>query len=61
MVAMFLLWEWPAMAAFLRAGFTMCLKPGDLLSACRCDLSLQSDRLDSAGEAVLSIPALETC
>ena len=45
------------MAALLLAGFTMFLRPGELLTARRCDLSLPSDRLEREGDAFLSIPA----
>eukprot|EP00959_Pyramimonas_sp_CCMP1952_P039933 834904-Pyramimonas_sp.AAC.1 len=56
MVAVCFTWDWPVMAALLLAGFTMSLKPDELLSARRCDLLLPSDCLESSGNAWMTIP-----
>ena len=60
MVAMCLVWDWPVMAALLMAGFTMLLRPGELLTARRSDLTLPRDRSDSSGDAFLSIPTSQS-
>ena len=57
MVGLCRVWGWPVMAALLLAGFTMFLRPGELLTARRCDRSLPSGRLEREGDAFLSIPA----
>jgi hypothetical protein len=61
MVSLCLLWEWPEMAALVLAGFTMSLRPGEILHAKRCDLSLPCDRLEPEGDAFLSIAVPESC
>ena len=57
MVGLALAWDWSAMAALLLLGFTMFLRPGEMLVARRCDLSLPSDRPERGGDAFLSILA----
>ena len=60
MVGICLTWDWPHMAALLLAAFTMFLRPGELLQARRCDLSLPRDRLEASGDAFLRISAPKT-
>jgi len=48
------------MAALLLMGFTMFLRPGELMTARRCDLSLPCYRLETAGDAFLSFLAPKT-
>jgi hypothetical protein len=55
MVGLCFAWDWPVMAALLLMGFTMFLRPGELLASRRCDLSLPCDRLEVEGDAFLSI------
>jgi integrase len=60
MVGAAILWEWPIFAGLLVLGFTCFLRPSELLSARRKDLSLPSDRLEISGDVFLRVATPKT-
>eukprot|EP00974_Lingulodinium_polyedra_P032638 3140663-Lingulodinium_polyedra.AAC.1 len=62
MVSVALLWDWPIFAGLLLLGWTMFLRPGELLgpSVRRKDLVLPVDRLELDGDVFLRVGSPKT-